>query len=167
MSALARYFLHEGKQVAGYDRTASELTRALECEGATVTYEDEADTIPEPFRDKADTLVVYTPAIPSDSLQFGFFRDGGFEIVKRSRMLGVMAEGKYLMAVAGTHGKTTTTSMATHIFMAAQKDPTVMIGGTLQLLHSGYRVGKGDTIIAESCEYCNSFLSFFPTVAVI
>ena len=97
MSALARYFLHEGKQVAGYDRTASELTRALECEGATVTYEDEADTIPEPFRDKADTLVVYTPAIPSDSLQFGFFRDGGFEIVKRSRMLGVMAEGKYLM----------------------------------------------------------------------
>ena len=72
-----------------------------------------------------------------------------------------------LHCISGTHGKTTTTSMATHIFMAAQKDPTVMIGGTLQLLHSGYRVGKGDTIIAESCEYCNSFLSFFPTVAVI
>ena len=71
------------------------------------------------------------------------------------------------LCISGTHGKTTTTSMATHIFMAAQKDPTVMIGGTLQLLHSGYRVGKGDTIIAESCEYCNSFLSFFPTVAVI
>ena len=74
---------------------------------------------------------------------------------------------KNALCISGTHGKTTTTSMATHIFMAAQKDPTVMIGGTLQLLHSGYRVGKGDTIIAESCEYCNSFLSFFPTVAVI
>ena len=71
------------------------------------------------------------------------------------------------LCVSGTHGKTTTTSMATHIFMAAQADPTVMIGGTLPLLHSGYRVGKGDTIILESCEYCNSFLNFFPTVAVI
>lgn len=82
--------------------------------------------------------------------------------------MGRYYEGyKNALCISGTHGKTTTTSMATHIFMAAQKDPTVMIGGTLQLLHSGYRVGKGDTIIAESCEYCNSFLSFFPTVAVI
>ena len=71
------------------------------------------------------------------------------------------------LCVSGTHGKTTTTSMCTHIFMAAQQDPTVMIGGTLPLLHSGYRVGQGDTIILESCEYCNSFLSFFPTIAVI
>lgn len=71
------------------------------------------------------------------------------------------------LCVSGTHGKTTTTSMCTHIFMAAQADPTVMIGGTLPLLHSGYRVGHGDTIILESCEYCNSFLCFFPTVAVI
>ena len=71
------------------------------------------------------------------------------------------------LCVAGTHGKTTTTSMCTHIFMAAEADPTVMIGGTLPLLHAGYRVGQGDTIILESCEYCNSFLSFFPTVAVI
>ena len=71
------------------------------------------------------------------------------------------------LCISGTHGKTTTTSMATHIFMAAQKDPTVMIGGTLPLLHGGYRVGQGDTIILESCEYCNSFLNFFPTVAVI
>ncbi len=74
---------------------------------------------------------------------------------------------KNAVCISGTHGKTTTTSMATHIFMAADTDPTVMIGGTLPLLHSGYRVGHGDTIIAESCEYCNSFLSFFPTVAVI
>ncbi len=71
------------------------------------------------------------------------------------------------LCVSGTHGKTTTTSMSTHIFMAAEQDPTVMIGGTLPLLHSGYRVGQGDTIILESCEYCNSFLSFYPTVAVI
>ena len=167
MSAEARYFLHEGRRVAGYDRTPSELTAELRREGAEVTYDESTDAIPAGFRSSDDTLVVYTPAIPEDHPQLRFFRDGGFEVVKRSRLLGAISEGKYVMAVAGTHGKTTTTSMATHIFIAAQKDPTVMIGGTLQLLHSGYRVGKGDTIIAESCEYCNSFLSFFPTVAVI
>ncbi len=78
-----------------------------------------------------------------------------------------MQQYRNALCISGTHGKTTTTSMSTHIFMAAQADPTVMIGGTLPMLHSGYRVGKGDTIILESCEYCNSFLNFFPTVAVI
>ena len=167
MSALARYFLHEGRRVAGYDRTPSALTEALEAEGAAIHYEEDVRLIPEAFLDPATTMVVYTPAVPRDHAEYRYFLEHGFRIEKRSQMLGHLSAGKYVMAVAGTHGKTTTTSMATHIFMAAQKDPTVMIGGTLQLLHSGYRVGKGDTIIAESCEYCNSFLSFFPTVAVI
>ena len=167
MSALARYFLHEGKQVAGYDRTASELTRALECEGATVTYEDEADTIPEPFRDKADTLVVYTPAIPSDSLQFGFFRDGGFEIVKRSRMLGVMAEGKYLMAVAGTHGKTTTSTMAAWFNHEAGGGGGAFLGGISKNFGSNLVLGSGKRLVVEADEFDRSFLQLHPDVAVV
>ena len=167
MSALARYFLHEGKQVAGYDRTASELTRALECEGATVTYEDEADTIPEPFRDKADTLVVYTPAIPSDSLQFGFFRDGGFEIVKRSRMLGVMAEGKYLMAVAGTHGKTTTSTMAAWFDREAGGGGSAFLGGISKNFGSNLVLGPGERLVVEADEFDRSFLQLYPDVAVV
>ena len=167
MSALARYFLHEGKQVAGYDRTASELTRALECEGATVAYEDEADTIPEPFRDKADTLVVYTPAIPSDSLQFGFFRDGGFEIVKRSRMLGVMAEGKYLMAVAGTHGKTTTSTMAAWFDREAGGGGSAFLGGISKNFGSNLVLGPGERLVVEADEFDRSFLQLYPDVAVV
>ena len=167
MSALARYFLHEGKQVAGYDRTASELTRALECEGATVTYEDEADTIPEPFRDKADTLVVYTPAIPSDSLQFGFFRDGGFEIVKRSRMLGVMAEGKYLMAVAGTHGKTTTSTMAAWFNHEAGGGGGAFLGGISKNFGSNLVLGSGKRLVVEADEFDRSFLQLHPDVTVV
>ena len=175
MSALARYFLHEGKQVAGYDRTASELTRALECEGATVTYEDEADTIPEPFRDKADTLVVYTPAIPSDSLQFGFFRDGGFEIVKRSRMLGVMAEGKYLMAVAGTHGKTTTSTMAAWFDREAGGGGSAFLGGISKNFGSNLVLGPGERLRSKATSLRattsplsdRSFLQLYPDVAVV
>lgn len=92
----------------------------------------------------------------------------GIPVYERAQAWGAIMQGyRNALCVSGTHGKTTTTSMATHIFMAAQADPTVMIGGTLPLLHSGYRVGRGDTIILESCEYCNSFLNFFPTVAVI
>ena len=167
MSALARYFLHEGREVAGYDRTRSALTEALEAEGAAVHYTDDTAAIPAPFREREGTVVVYTPAVPADHAELAWFRSRGCTGEKRSQMLGHLSEGKYVLAVAGTHGKTTTTSMCTHIMMAAEKDPTVMIGGTLPLLHSGYRVGHGDTIILESCEYCNSFLSFYPTVAVI
>ena len=98
MSALARYFLHEGKRVAGYDRTESELTGLLSAEGAAVTYDEAVASIPEPFRDRASTLVVYTPAVPHDHPQWEWFRTQDFEIVKRSRMLGVVAQGKYVTA---------------------------------------------------------------------
>ena len=111
MSAIARYFLHEGKTVAGYDRTPSPLTRELEAEGALIHYDDSVEAIPAPFRDKARTLVVYTPAIPHDHSELGYFAAGGFELVKRSRILGMIARDKYVMAVAGTHGKTTTTTL--------------------------------------------------------
>ena len=107
MSALARYFMHEGKAVAGYDRTPTPLTAALESEGAVVCYDDEVENIPEAFRDNETTMVVFTPAVPQDHPQMVFFREGGFLMEKRSQMLGHLSEGKYVMAVAGTHGKTT------------------------------------------------------------
>jgi len=111
MSALARYFMHEGRQVAGYDRTPSPLTRQLESEGASIHYEDDPQRIDAPFRDAASTLVVYTPAIPPDHREWAWLREHGFHIVKRSQALGHIAQGKTVMAVAGTHGKTTTTTL--------------------------------------------------------
>ena len=110
MSALARYFLHEGWQVAGYDRTATDLTRRLEAEGAAVHYEDDVKLIPEPFLDKEKTVVIYTPAIPADHSEQAMFRKEGFEIKKRSQVLGLLSQGKYVMAVSGTHGKTSTST---------------------------------------------------------
>ena len=167
MSAIARYFLHEGRRVAGYDRTPSPLTEALAKEGAEIHYEDDVRLIGEAWRNPEQTLVVYTPAVPADHSELTYFREGGFEVVKRSEILGHLTAGKRTTAIAGTHGKTTTTSMVTHILMEAQWDPTVMIGGYLPLLHASHRVGHGDTIVLESCEYCDSFLNFFPTLAVI
>ena len=111
MSALARYFLHGGYAVAGYDRPPSHLTGELEAEGAAVHYEDDVRLIPEGFLDPKKTMVVYTPAVPQDHGEYRYFREHGFCVEKRSQMLGHLAEGKYVMAVAGTHGKTTTSTM--------------------------------------------------------
>ena len=123
MSAIARYFLHEGKCVAGYDRTPSTLTHELEQEGALIHYEDSVEAIPAPFLDPLHTLIVYTPAIPHDHSELRYFTEKGFELVKRSRILGVIAKNKYVMAVAGTHGKTTTTTLVAWLnWMAGCKD---------------------------------------------
>ena len=167
MSALARYFLHEGKRVAGYDRTESELTGLLSAEGAAVTYDEAVAAIPEPFRDRASTLVVYTPAVPHDHPQWEWFLAQGFEIVKRSRMLGVVAQGKYVMAVAGTHGKTTTTSMITTALELAGRDPSAVIGGKLPLINGYGKAGKGDDIVIESCEFAETFLKLTPYLSVV
>ena len=113
-------------------------------------------------------LVIRTAAVHDENPEIAAARATGIPVFERAQAWGAIMKGyKNALCIAGTHGKTTTTSMCTHIIMAARMDPTVMIGGTLPLLGSGYRVGHGDTIILESCEYCNSFLSFFPTVAVI
>ena len=113
-------------------------------------------------------LVIRTAAIHDENPEIAGAIARGIPVYERAQAWGaIMQHYENALCISGTHGKTTTTSMATHIFMAAQADPTVMIGGTLPMLHAGYRVGKGNTIILESCEYCNSFLNFFPTVAVI
>ena len=167
MSAEARYFLHEGRRVAGYDRTPSELTAELRREGAEVTYDESTDAIPAGFRSSDDTLVVYTPAIPEDHPQLRFFRDGGFEVVKRSRLLGAISEGKYVMAVAGTHGKTTTTTMAAWFNRVAGGGGSAFLGGISKNFGSNLVLGPGPRLVVEADEFDRSFLQLHPDVAVV
>ena len=162
MSPLAEVLHGMGLKVQGSDMNAGPAVEHLRSLGIPVTIGHAADNLGE------CDFVIRTAAIHDDNPEISGAVTRGIPVFERAQAWGAIMKGyKNALCISGTHGKTTTTSMATHIFMAAQKDPTVMIGGTLQLLHAGYRVGKGDTIIAESCEYCNSFLSFFPTVAVI
>lgn len=167
MSALARYFLHEGKPVAGYDRTESDLTRHLEQEGAAVKYDEQVEAIPAQFRDPATTLVVYTPAIPHDHPQWVWFREQGFEIVKRSQMLGVVARNKYVMAVAGTHGKTTTTTLTAWLNHEAGGGGSAFLGGISKNFDSNLVLGAGPRLVAEADEFDRSFLQLWPDVAVV
>lgn len=167
MSALARYFLHEGKPVAGYDRTESDLTRHLEQEGAAVNYDEQVEAIPAQFRDSATTLVVYTPAIPHDHPQWVWFREQGFEIVKRSQMLGVVARNKYVMAVAGTHGKTTTTTLTAWLNHETGGGGSAFLGGISKNFDSNLVLGAGPRLVAEADEFDRSFLQLWPDVAVV
>ena len=162
MCPLAEVLAGMGLQVQGSDMSESDTVRQLRAQGIPVAVWHSAENL------KDCALVIRTAAIHDDNPEIAGAIARGIPVYERAQAWGaIMQHYQNAVCISGTHGKTTTTSMATHIFMAAQADPTVMIGGTLPLLHSGYRVGRGDTIILESCEYCNSFLNFFPTVAVI
>lgn len=162
MCPLAEVLHSMGLTVQGSDMSENANVQHLRSLGIDVAVGHAADNLGE------SDFVIRTAAIHDDNPEISGAVARGIPVFERAQAWGAIMKGyKNALCIAGTHGKTTTTSMATHIFIAAQKDPTVMIGGTLELLHSGYRVGSGDTIIAESCEYCNSFLSFFPTVAAI
>ncbi len=167
MSALARYFLHEGKAVAGYDRTSTPLTQALEREGAIVTYDDEVEAIPEAFRNPETTMVVFTPAVPSDHPQMQFFREGGFLVEKRSQMLGHLSEGKYVMAVAGTHGKTTTSTLIAWLNEATGANGSAFLGGISKNFGGNLVLGSSNRLAVEADEFDRSFLRLTPDVAVI
>ena len=162
MSPLAEVLQGEGLIISGSDMKESPAVEHLRSLGIPVTI----GHLPENVAGK--DLVIRTAAVHDSNPEIAGAVARGIPVYERAQAWGaIMQRYPNALCVAGTHGKTTTTSMCTHIFMAAEADPTVMIGGTLPLLGSGYRVGHGDTIILESCEYCNSFLSFFPTVAVI
>ena len=162
MSPLAEVLHSMGLSVQGSDMNDGPSVEHLRSLGIPVAIGHAADNLGE------CDFVIRTAAIHDDNPEISGAVARGIPVFERAQAWGAIMHGyRNALCISGTHGKTTTTSMATHIFMAADTDPTVMIGGTLPLLHSGYRVGHGDTIIAESCEYCNSFLSFFPTVAVI
>ena len=162
MCPLAEVLRRMGIDVQGSDMTESKTVLHLRELGIEVAIGHNAENLGE------CDVVIRTAAVRDSNPEIAGAVARGIPVYERAQAWGaIMRHYQNAICVSGTHGKTTTTSMCTHIFMAAQKDPTVMIGGTLPLLHSGYRVGRGDTIILESCEYCNSFLSFFPTVAII
>ena len=164
MSAIARYYNFKGLKVSGYDKTPSELTHALEAEGIEVHYEDNIDFIP---KDIEDTLVVYTPAIPKDMGELVYVQEKGYRVIKRSRMLGEIAEGQRCLGVAGTHGKTTTSTMLAHIFQDSGEGCSAFLGGISKNYDTNLLVSRTETIVAEADEFDRSFLQLFPETAVI
>lgn len=164
MSAIARYYKFKGYPVAGYDRTPSDLTRTLEKEGIDIHYKDDPDYIP---KDLASTLVVYTPAIPDDLQELVYVREHGYTLVKRSRMLGELAEGQTCLAVAGTHGKTTTSTLVAHILTESGKGCSAFLGGISKNYGTNLLTSHTPTIVAEADEFDRSFLQLHPAIAAI
>jgi UDP-N-acetylmuramate--alanine ligase len=172
MSALARWFRHRGVLVSGYDRTETPLTRQLESEGISVHYRDDINLIPHNMQDaREDCLVVYTPAIPADHRQLNFLRQRGHNVIKRSEVLGEITKRLFTIAVAGTHGKTTTTSMIACILKYSKRDMIAFLGGILQQYDTNLLIegeGKEHAIaVVEADEYDRSFLRLQPDMAVV
>ncbi|GAB2868056.1 UDP-N-acetylmuramate--L-alanine ligase [Hymenobacter ruber] len=170
MSALARWFRANGHHVSGYDKTETPLTRALTAEGIAIHYADAVENIPAEIREnRAQTLVVLTPAIPADSVEWAWLRAEGYDIRKRSQVLGVLTQGRYTIAVAGTHGKTTTSSMVAHLLHHAGLDAGAFLGGISVNLGSNLLLPATPEapIVVEADEYDRSFLTLFPDVAIV
>ncbi|WP_280638192.1 UDP-N-acetylmuramate--L-alanine ligase [Hymenobacter sp. 5317J-9] len=170
MSALARWFRANGHQVSGYDKTETPLTQSLTNEGIAIHYADAVENIPLAVRENRDrTLVVLTPAIPADSLEWAWLREKGYDIRKRSQVLGVLTQGRYTIAVAGTHGKTTTSSMVAHLLHHAGLDAGAFLGGIAVNLGSNLLLPATPAapIVVEADEYDRSFLTLFPDVAIV
>lgn len=168
MANLVRYYLRHGVKVAGYDRSPSELTRHLEEEGAILTFTDEENTIPAEFRDPENTLVVYTPAVPETNKVLSYFRHNGFEIIKRAALLGKITDATDAICVAGSHGKTTTSSMIANILRNAKPGCTAFLGGVLRNIDSNLVLNEKSSIsVVEADEYDRSFHNLKPYIAVI
>ena len=168
MSALVRYFLHQGCKVGGYDKTPSELTETLIREGAMIHYDDDVSLIPECFKDKDTTLVVYTPAIPADHPELTYFRNGGFDIQKRAQVLGTLTKAHKGLCVAGTHGKTTTSTMAAHIIHQSSVDCNAFLGGISKNYGTNYILSsESDYVVIEADEFDRSFHWLRPYMTVI
>jgi len=167
MSAIARYFLQKGLVVAGYDKTPSTLTRQLEQEGMLIHYEESVDLIPEACRDSATCLVVYTPAIPNEHQELQYFRSNGFEIQKRAQVLGTLTRQHRGLCVAGTHGKTTTSTMCAHIMHGSHLDCNAFLGGISKNYGTNYIISPSDYVVIEADEFDRSFHWLSPYMTVI
>ncbi|MDR0745565.1 MAG: UDP-N-acetylmuramate--L-alanine ligase [Mediterranea sp.] len=168
MSALVRYFLSQGKVVAGYDRTPSELTEELNKEGAQIHYEDNVALIPESCRDKENTLVVYTPAVPQDHSESTFFREAGFNIQKRAQLLGTITHSSKGLCVAGTHGKTTTSTMTAHLLYQSHVGCTAFLGGISKNYKTNLLLSQSSPYtVIEADEFDRSFHWLSPYMSVI
>ncbi len=168
MAALERYFLSRGARVAGYDRTPSDLTAALQAEGVDIVFDENPELIPDWCRDPEQTLVVYTPAVPSTHAGMCWFRDHGFEVVKRARVLGLVTEGSKALCFSGTHGKTTTSSMAAHILQVSGIGSNAFLGGVLRNYDSNFLLSDTSPYsVIEADEFDRSFHHLRPWVAVV
>lgn len=170
MSALARYFKAGGFDVAGYDRVESELTSQLLAEGNIIHFTEAVDLIPEIYRDigkREEVLVVYTPAVPEIHQELAFFREKGFRVVKRSEVLGWITQEAKSIAVAGTHGKTTISTMIAHLLKQSELDCSAFLGGISRNYNTNFLPGKSDLVVLEADEYDRSFLQLHPWMAVV
>ena len=167
MSALVRYFINKGMVVAGYDKTPSELTRQLESEGALLHYEEDVQQIPRACRDARQTLVIYTPAVPDSHKELVYFRSNGFEIQKRAQVLGTLTRTHKGLCVAGTHGKTSTSSMCAHIMHQSHADCNAFLGGITKNYGTNYILSKSDYVVIEADEFDRSFHWLRPWMTVI
>ena len=168
MSAIARYFLHLGIIVAGYDKTPSNLTKDLEKEGMLIHYDEDVEKIPTACKDAASTLVIYTPAIPQEHKELTFFRENGFTIEKRAQVLGTLTRTHKGLCVAGTHGKTTTSTMCAHIMHQSHVDCNAFLGGISKNYGTNYILSdKSDYVVIEADEFDRSFHWLRPWMSVI
>ena len=167
MSAIARYFIRKGLVVAGYDKTPSDLTRRLEKEGMLIHYEENIDEIPHTCKKKESCLVIYTPAIPEEHQELQWFRQNGFEIQKRAQVLGALTQAHKGLCVAGTHGKTTTSTMCAHIMHQSQPDCNAFLGGISKNYGTNYILSDSDYVVIEADEFDRSFHWLRPWMSVI
>ena len=167
MSALARYFRFIDKNIAGYDKTETPLTRELEGLGIGIHYEDSIQSISANFKNPENTLVVYTPAVPTDHTEYQYFLNNGFQVKKRSEVLGLITKNTFCFAVAGTHGKTTTSSILAHLLKEAGTPFTAFLGGISEDFNSNFFFQGNDYSVVEADEFDRSFLKLFPNVACI
>ncbi|RNC91720.1 MAG: UDP-N-acetylmuramate--L-alanine ligase [Allomuricauda sp.] len=167
MSALARYFRFLGKNVAGYDKVETPLTNDLEVLGIAIHFDDDIANVPHDFKNPDDTLVVYTPAVPSLHSELQYFKTHGFKVVKRSEALGIITRDSFCLAVAGTHGKTTTSCILAHILNEVQTPMTAFLGGISEDFDSNFVYKGADYSVVEADEYDRSFLHLSPDIACI
>lgn len=167
MSALARYFNHIGKNVAGYDRVTTEITKNLEDLHIAVNYTEDVKAVPKSFANPKNTLVVYTPAIPKAHKQLNYFKTKGFTVLKRSQILGQITKDTFCLAVAGTHGKTTTSTILGHILKESKVEATSFLGGIAENYQSNLILGGNKYSVVEADEFDRSFLQLYPNIACI
>ncbi len=167
MSAIARYFIKKGLVVAGYDKTPSDLTKRLEKEGMLIHYEENIDEIPHACKKKESCLVIYTPAIPENHQELQYFRENGFDIQKRAQVLGALTQMHKGLCVAGTHGKTTTSTMCAHIMHQSHLDCNAFLGGISKNYGTNYILSDSDYVVIEADEFDRSFHWLRPWMSVI